>query len=69
MAPTYRTGPAERWVNPAPDVTLAPTLGDACMVTSRAADGRVFVCARPAGHTGMHYGATKGAPVRLGYGR
>lgn len=65
----YRTGPAERSVNPGPDVEIAPTLAGACMAVRRARDSRTFACARPIGHDGEHYGVDGSGPVRLGFGR
>ena len=71
----YRTGPADASFPRPADPPMAATLADACMVASRAADGRLFACARPMGHgkaptfDGTHYGMDRTGPVRLGYGR
>ena len=52
-----------------PTVELVDNLDDACTVTSRARDGRVFACVRPRGHRLEHYGRDNRGPVRLGFGR
>lgn len=52
-----------------PEIQLAARAEDACTVTSRARDGRVFACWRPRGHALEHYGRDGRGPVRLGFGR